>query len=380
MSQQTSYPAAGIASRQIYPILPHSTQVETVLGVVRNGLAEWFATIQAMSAAADIWAVLSFYALDRQTVRLVEPIGSGGGWSGSRLWRVTDAAGRRFCLRCWPPEHPSAERLRFIHAVLLHVAGKLPVVACPVKTATATTFVEHSDHLWELAAWRPGEADSREHPNPARVRAAMHILARFHDVTRPQRDSCHVAPALMDRRREHSYHRFGGVLAIEQSLNSRLGDEIDHRADRLLSLARQALDAPFWQMLSKSPHVPLQIVIRDIHRDHVLFTGDEVTGLIDFGAMRRFDTPLTDVARLVGSMAGDDEGSRRFAVDAYSELRPLSDVDRQLVDFLDESNLVLAGLNWLTWLYVERRDMGPVAPIVRRLDALSMRLARLLAK
>lgn len=45
----------------------------------------------------------------------------------------------------------------------------------------------------------------------------------------------------------------------------------------------------------------LQPCIRDIWHDHVLFDGDRVTGLIDFGAMQ-IDTPATDIARLVGSL------------------------------------------------------------------------------
>src|SRR5205085_11670626 len=113
--------------------------------------------------------------------------------------------------------------------------------------------------------------------------------------------------------------------------------------------------------------------IRDVHHEHVLFTGDQVTGLIDFGALR-IDTPLTDVARLVGSLVGDDAEARRIALDAYAELRPLSEADRRLVDVLDQSGVVLGALNWLKWLYVERRDMGPVTPIVRRLDELLARL------
>ncbi|MBW8885212.1 MAG: phosphotransferase [Planctomycetia bacterium] len=117
----------------------------------------------------------------------------------------------------------------------------------------------------------------------------------------------------------------------------------------------------------------LQPAIRDVHHDHVLFTGEEVTGLIDFGAMR-IDTPLADVARLVGSLVGDDHEARQFACDAYSELRPLSEADRRLIDVLDETGVVLGALNWLIWLYIEHRDMGPVGPIVKRLNELLTRL------
>jgi hypothetical protein len=88
----------------------------------------------------------------------------------------------------------------------------------------------------------------------------------------------------------------------------------------------------------------------------------------------RIDTPLTDIARLVGSLVGDDREARQSAFDAYSEIRPLGQDDRRLIDLLDESGLVIGALNWLIWLYVERRDMGPAEPIIRRLDEILKRL------
>jgi homoserine kinase type II len=119
----------------------------------------------------------------------------------------------------------------------------------------------------------------------------------------------------------------------------------------------------------------LQPAIRDIHRDHVLFTGDEVTGLVDFGALR-IDTPLADLARLIGSLASDNAAARQLALDAYAAVIPLSNTDRQLVDLLDDSGILLGGLNWLQWLYVERRDIGELLPIIARLDEIVGRLTR----
>jgi Ser/Thr protein kinase RdoA (MazF antagonist) len=307
-------------------------------------------------------------------VRQIEPLGNAGGWSGSRLWRLADADGKELCLRRWPQEHPSPERLRVIHAVLGLVGFELPIVAYPLRTVAEATVVEHGGHLWELTHWLPGIADYHSHPNPPRLAAAMQTLARFHDLAARYQRRLGVAPAIADRQRRLLGMRQKGLPLIERSLASPLHHALDNRAARIFALVTPLVDRPaIVDALSTAPEIWLQPAIRDIHHDHVLFTSDAVTGLIDFGAMR-IDTPLTDVARLVGSLLGDDLDMRRFAMDAYSQIRPLSDSDCRLIDVLDESGLVIGALNWLVWLYVEHRDMGPIEPIVRRLDQLLMRL------
>lgn len=115
--------------------------------------------------------------------------------------------------------------------------------------------------------------------------------------------------------------------------------------------------------------VSLQPAIRDLWRDHVLFTGTGVSGFLDFGAMR-IDTPLTDLARLSGSLAGDDLESRQAALRAYSEVRPLSSREIELVDLLDHSGTFIAGWNWLDWLYVEQREFPSLAAVRERLSEL----------
>jgi homoserine kinase type II len=339
-----------------------------------------------MSPDADAIAVLSCYRLDQPDPPAValeslagpasrlEPLENAGGFSGSRLWKVTTADGRAFCLRRWPGEHPSPERLRFIHDVLREVAAHLPIVAAPIAAAAGGSFVEHAGHRWELTRWLPGQANYRAQPTPVRLRAAMHSLARFHRLAAAQGRHAGVPRAFVDRLQRHAELRGGELAAIWQALGSPLGNDIDCWARRLFTLASQRLAAAEnWEKVARPPRHWLQPAIRDIHHDHVLFTGDEVTGLVDFGALR-IDTPLADIARLVGSLAGDDPPARRLALDAYAEILLLGEHDRQLVEWLDQTGIVLGTLNWLSWLYVERRDMGPIAPIVRRLAELSNRL------
>jgi homoserine kinase type II len=236
------------------------------------------------------------------------------------------------------------------------------------------TFVTFADRLWQLEDWKPGTADYHLRPTKSRLRAAMRALAQFHRLAAAHESRVGQAPAILDRQQQIQWLRDGESATIERALKQPLGDAVDQRTDVLFRLASEALcDAFVGRILATHDELRLQPAIRDIHHDHVLFTGDEVTGIIDFGALR-IDTPLVDVARLVGSLVGDDREAREFALASYSGVRPLSDRERQLIEQLDESGLVLAAFNWLKWLYVERRDMGASGPIVRRLDEIIGRL------
>jgi homoserine kinase type II len=162
---------------------------------------------------------------------------------------------------------------------------------------------------------------------------------------------------------------------IAQAVHRGLSPPLDDCGKRLLALFLP-LAAEIAGQLAAAARIalPLQPAIRDVWHDHVLFTGDEVSGLVDFGALR-IDTPLADVARLVGSLAGDDLPARDHALAAYHALRPLSDQDRTLIDLLDRSGVLLAGFSWLEWLYLDRRTFDDLPAITRRLETILLRLA-----
>src|SRR5690606_5799306 len=73
--------------------------------------------------------------------------------------------------------------------------------------------------------------------------------------------------------------------------------------------------------------VPLQFVLRDVWSDHILFTEDCVTGIIDFGAAR-VDEPATDVARLLGSLEPRDASRWLLGWEAYQAANPHVDLER----------------------------------------------------
>jgi Ser/Thr protein kinase RdoA (MazF antagonist) len=308
------------------------------------------------------------------------------GFSGSALWKVIALEPTPFpnplCLKRWPAEHPPPARLPWIHQVQLRARQQgLNFVAEPQQTQTGQTICEMAGSTWELMTWLPGEVDSSPSPAPARIAAAFRALARFHAGTaEPERsatpDSFQPAPAFADRLARWRELAAGKMEQIRRAVESQRIPQLDDLARQWLLLHFNLLADLANQLLASSRlSLPLQPAIRDLWRDHVLFSGNAVSGFLDFGAMR-VDTPLTDIARLLGSLAQDDATLRNIACDAYAELIPLSPRERQLIDLLDHSGTLLGGWNWLDWLYVEQRQFPSLAAVRSRLsELLSRRLS-----
>jgi homoserine kinase type II len=103
-----------------------------------------------------------------------------------------------------------------------------------------------------------------------------------------------------------------------------------------------------------------------------LFTGNRVTGVVDYGAIK-IDHVAVDLARLLGSLIEDDAALRRRGLEAYQRVRPLSAEEEALVILLDETGTLLGAANWLKWLYVDRKSF-------EKREAVTERLARLVRR
>jgi len=324
----------------------------------------------------------------------IEPLGSAGGFSGSAVFRVR-RGDRVFCRNRWPSGVRSPEPLQFIHAVLYHVVRQgLDWVPAPCRDRSEQTYVWLGDHFWELAPWMPGEADFHVAPRPERLDAAMKALAQFHRAAATFSNDARLPKSRRLGEPASTFHTgpAPGVLERLDRVRGYLADDLDRlarcivpevwpgicdRAWRAVTSARICLE-PVKDLLEATTalEVPLQPCIRDVWHDHVLFTGDRVTGLVDFGAMG-IGNVAGDVARLLGSLAGDNASLWRAGLNAYDSVRPLSDAERTLVTVFDRSGVVLAALNWIEGLYRERRKLPDAAAVARRFDELLPRLKTL---
>ncbi len=316
------------------------------------------------------------------------------GFSGAVVWRIAGAAGAS-CLRRWPAVHPSADQLAWIHQVLEWVGGQCRFLAVPRRTKDGRSFVRVDGHLWELSPWLPGQANFRQHPSVEKLHNAMRCLAQFHESSRhfpntvsPPSAIQNVAPPPAAAPQQHQQPS----PAFEQRLE-RL-DHCQHGFIDELTVAVQRRSFPRFAALSHSildlarPLIPmvrrelqlwcgrrwtLQPCLRDIWHEHVLFEGSQVTGLIDYGAMR-FESPAADVARLLGSTLGSDRPGWQDAVEAYREVRPFRDDEFALAWILDRATMVLSGLNWIEWIYIEQRHFSNPDRVHARLVEIESRL------
>jgi Ser/Thr protein kinase RdoA (MazF antagonist) len=290
-------------------------------------------------------------------------------FSGAEVWRLQTAAGM-LCARAWPKDGIDEPRLRFIHA-LLGKAGQLDFVPRLISTSDGASWVQRRGRYWELTTWLPGRADFPESPSVPRLQAACVALARLHLAWADGADS-DVCPAVLRRlTAEYQWQRLvaggwrpacaeGGPLA---PWAQRAWAEVQARGAEVTRRLASYLER----------RVPLQPCLCDVWHAHVLYTGPLVTGIVDYGSAK-IDHVAVDLARLLGSLAGDNAELRRAGLDAYAELRPLAAWERALIDDLDATGTIVAAMNWLRWLYHEGRSYPDPARVVERLAALVQRL------
>ncbi|MGE3803743.1 MAG: phosphotransferase [Gemmataceae bacterium] len=290
-------------------------------------------------------------------------LGNRGGFSGARLWRV-DTASASWCLRAFPTNGPSRMQLATIHRWLTraHAAGLafVPEVAC---SRDGETCLASAGRVCDLTRWLPGRADFHDQPSLERMQAACTALASLHLSWNPLAQPGPM-PAI-ERRLAllRDWEKLAARGRHATSFPDPIGAWLD-RGRRVVTGQIEALRARLLPMRGRN--VPLQPCLADIWHAHVLFEGNVVTGLIDHGSAR-LDHVATDLARLLGSLAGNDPHLRHAGLSAYQRLRPLGLEEEQLVTLLDESGAVLGIVNWLKWLVVEERPFEDRAAVERRL-------------
>jgi Ser/Thr protein kinase RdoA (MazF antagonist) len=312
-------------------------------------------------------------------------LGNRGGFSGAAIWRVKHSGGD-LCLHAWSADGATTprERLMDIHQLMKLARDKgLIFVPAVLNSHEGSSFIELADRLWDLTTWMPGAASTPAQVTRSQVEAAFIALARLHMAWVATSSGHSPCPGI--QRRLEGYREWDSRIrmALDSPRLSRLRRSPATVADPARPWAERA-----WQLLQLHAEriptklnpwadraVPLQPCLCDIWHDHVLFEGDTVTGLVDFGGVKT-DHVAVDLARLLGSLVEDRAEFRAAGIEAYRRIRPLSLQEEELVSVLDETGTLVGLITWLKWLYVDGKLFEDRTSAARRLRALVERVDR----
>lgn len=258
----------------------------------------------------------------------------------------------------------------------------------PRLTKSGQSFAQQRGRLWEITPWMPGVALPFGPVNESRRTAILAALAVFHTASAAARRGIagqaapgpRLSPGLLDRR-----------ARLERALTTDMGQIRDAPVpDGWHELAARR-DEFFRLFAAVAPRVQARLgaaaaetgelipCIRDIRREHLLFSGEQLTGWVDFGALRD-EHPAADLARVLGEFFDDRPAEWDAFVAEYRRL--LGDANTARISMaeiqaFDQSGILLGPLNWLRWIFLEYRDFVDRGAVVARFDQLLTRLRRL---
>jgi Ser/Thr protein kinase RdoA (MazF antagonist) len=331
--------------------------------------------------------------LGPQSKLTITPVSQG--FSGGSVYRC-DATDGSYALKLWPTG-TSSQRVDEVHAIQRFASKSLAILPS-LRSLGRNRYrlTLESTHV-ELSTWMPGSAfnakstdelnsirclSSRDFSKKdlfvnAAVSAGAAAIARFHEVTHGLGTERSAAPAISQRLK-----RLG---ELRHALPRVLADSRHWCGPAQLAVEKLRRDWPRLHNASElelqpwlHKAMPVQWVLRDIHREHILFENERVSGIVDFDAVRR-DTVATDLARWVGSFADLDVAVGELwpeAIAGYTSVREISTCEQQLSSAIERASWYIHLANWVTWIAGKSQDIpggieaaqGRVSALLRRSD------------
>ena len=307
---------------------------------------------------------------------VVEPAGVTG-FSGSSVWKIANDQGQHFSVKHF--SSLTADQLAWIHRVQLHtIVCDCDFVARPLRIDDGTSSIQTgqaNDGLWEICTWMPGEPNTGSAISEQRLSHAMKSLARFHQSAAQVNFDFRPSPGVKLRLDQlASFSKTIAAIQIKSNQYPTLNDLLM----QLKQISPAHLSGFTTALGQFEKHtLPLQPVIRDLRGEHLLFTNDSLTGLIDFDAMQ-METIALDLTRSLGDLVPDDAGHWQLALEAYNSVRPIQPAELELIKILDPINVILSAFNWIKWIAIEDRNFENQEAVKVRLKEINERLTRVL--
>lgn len=317
-----------------------------------------------------------------------------GGFSGAVIVRATTDDDRDLAIRRTPGSIAlPPERVKQLYDLLLRMSqsgcGFIPVPLLPVCSPLSgrhsnhdfdAPWLQENNNFWQVEPWMPGAPLFGAGLTAQHVNAGLKALNELHQTATRAVDlegsdnwfhnANRTSPAVQ-RRLGIVSELTSGLL---EQMHLRLSEDPDIRfrslAERVCKTLRTRLPQLHHELSAvASMTFSVQPVLRDVWRAHVLFTGTQVTGIIDLSASAS-DHVTVDVTRLIRSWFGSDSSRVRDAVEGFQSLRTLNASEIRLMQVLDATTVLLSPVTWLR----RRMDSGSTAACA---DDVIARLAEL---
>ena len=299
---------------------------------------------------------------------LAPPTPSQPGLSGGVVWRAETNAGPVAIRRFAPHQHLPSTHAVHDHTTKARALGWIEIPQ-PLPNSHGGTLTDHGNHLWEITTWQPGEP-AKFPIDDLRNGAAMRFIARWHSFWTRDKLGHNLQTASPDavanRQAEwqrlttgwHAQAASAGMSNSPEPSESCPRLQLGHATPnndplRLAGRTAQAVKARADRtedhlhvlppLLAREPKVYCH---GDLHREHILFTDDDVTGFIDLSC--RWDYAAADLARWLSTTTEPNRWAE--AVAWYREVASLSPASERAIPLLAETGLVIAALRWKRWL------------------------------
>ncbi len=246
-------------------------------------------------------------------------LAAGGSFSGAAVFAGTRFGESLHALKVWPPGGGRADLADCHRAVRTAAAAGLGFVPALRAARGGGTAAVAGGRVAELMAWVPGSPTAA--PTGGQLDSLGAGLAALHCAWAASGPvaAADAVPAVARRLAELT-------ATTPSELPAWLAS---HVAESLRQLRADALVGAL-----------LQWTVGDCRLDHALFTGDTLTGLVDFGAVK-LDHPAADLARVAQSLS--PAGRARLA-GAYTANGGAADA--AFVGRLADTGLVAAACRW----------------------------------
>ena len=314
------------------------------------------------------------FVAKRWGVELQECEKVSGGFSGARVWKVQCREGLQYAIRLTDCTEVAEidRRNELCEWMAAAFAGGLTCVPAPLKPIAGGLIgacgsfqcrgylLQDAAGLWQMEPWMPGES-LRGSPTATQLSEALGVLSRIHlsgrvlavSSSSPVSLRVHVAASPgINRRLKIVLELLSGFLDRLQAMaiadsDRRFGRAAKRACDVLCS-SLQRLHAML--VAESDVSVPLQPLLRDIWRPHVLYSGDRVTGVIDWNAAAT-DHVSMDATRLLRSWYRTDHECLRLAYYQFCDDRRMTHHERSLLRALDAANVLLSPVTWMRRRY-----------------------------